>query len=112
MSPLTSYVLQTLVTLLGVVALVVVLLYGARRAGIGRASGPLEIVGRLPLDGRHAVYLIRVAGTVYVVASSESGLAKLGEIDAADLPDPGPATPTRGFGRWLGNRRGGSDGPR
>jgi flagellar biogenesis protein FliO len=84
-SPVLSYVVQTVVTLAGVVALAVVLLYGARRAGMGRPSGPLEIVGRLPLDGRRAVYLIRVGATIYVVGASESGLVKLGETSDATL---------------------------
>ena len=72
-------------TLLGVVALAVVLLYGARRAGIGRATGPAELLGRLPLDGRRAVYLVRVGSTVYVLGASEAGLTKLGEVNDADL---------------------------
>ena len=85
MSPVLSYVVQTVVTLAGVVALSIVLIYGARRAGMGRPSGPLEIVGRLPLDGRRAVYLIRVGATIYVVGASESGLVKLGETSDATL---------------------------
>ena len=60
MSPLASYVIETVVTLLGVIALAVLVLYAARRMGIGRPAGPLELVGRLPLDGRRAVYLVRV----------------------------------------------------
>ena len=60
MSPLAHYVLETLVTLLAIVALSVLVLLGARRAGMGRSAGPLELVGRLPLDGRRAVYLVRV----------------------------------------------------
>jgi flagellar biogenesis protein FliO len=71
---------QTVVTLLGVVALAVVLLYGARRAGIGRPTGPVHLVGRLPLDGRRAVYLVRVGRAVYVLGASEAGLTKLGEV--------------------------------
>ncbi len=91
MSPVASYVIQTVVTLLGVVALAILLLYGARRAGVGRASGPLALVGRLPLDGRRAVYLVRVGRAIYVVGSSEMGLVKLGEITEAELADV-PAT--------------------
>ena len=85
MSPIASYVVQTTVTLLGVTALAVVILYGARRAGLGRPTGPLEIVGRLPLDGRRTVFLVRVGGTIYVVGSSEAGLVKLGETTDALL---------------------------
>jgi flagellar protein FliO/FliZ len=87
MSPLTAYVIETIVTLIGIVVLAVLVLYGARRMGIGRAAGPLELVGRLPLDGRRAVYLVRVGGTIYIVGASEAGLSKLGELpsDGIDL---------------------------
>ncbi len=74
--------------LTGVVGLAVLLLTLGRRFGVGRPSGPLELVGRLPLDNRRAVYLVRVGETVYVVGASENGLSKLGELprDAAELP--------------------------
>jgi flagellar biogenesis protein FliO len=87
MSPVAKYVVETLVTLLGVVVLAAVVLYAARRIGVGRPGGPLELVGRLPLDGRRAVYLVRVGKTIYVVGASEAGLAKLGELEetAIDL---------------------------
>jgi flagellar biogenesis protein FliO len=85
MSPLTAYVIETLVTLLGVVALAVAVLYGARRLGVGRPSGPLELVGRLPLDGRRAVYLVRVGSVVYVVGASEAGLNKLGQLSGEGI---------------------------
>ena len=90
MSPLTAYVVETLVTLLGVVALAVLVLYGARRLGVGRPGGPIDLVGRLPLDGRRAVYLVRVGETVYVLGASEAGLSKLGEHPQQhlDLADP------------------------
>jgi flagellar biogenesis protein FliO len=94
-SPVASYVVQTAVTLAGVVALAVVLLYGARRAGVGRASGPLELLGRLPLDGRRAVYLVRAGKVVFVIGSSEAGLVKLGELgDPADAADTTHTTHT------------------
>jgi flagellar biogenesis protein FliO len=92
-SPVASYIVQTVVTLVGVAALAVLLLYGARRAGVGRPSGPLEVVGRLPLDGRRTVYLVRVGRTVYVVGSSDAGLVKLGET-TGDLLHSGPAEST------------------
>ena len=86
MTPLSRYVVETLVTLLAVVALSVVLLSALRRAGVGKASGPLELLARLPLEGRRAVYLVRAGETVYVVAAGENGLAKLGEMPRAALP--------------------------
>lgn len=87
---MASYVIQTVVTLAGVVALAVLVLYGARRAGVGRASGPLSVVGRLPLDGRRAVYLVRVGRAIYVIGVSDGGLVKLGEMAEADLVDGAP----------------------
>jgi flagellar protein FliO/FliZ len=93
MSPIAKYIIETLVTLFGVIALAVLVLYGARRIGVGRPGGPLELVGRLPLDGRRAVYLVRVGKKIYVVGASETGLAKLGELeeDAIDLSTLEPA---------------------
>lgn len=91
-SPLTSYVIETIVTLVAIVLLAVLLLYGARRVGIGRPTGPLDLVGRLPLDGRRAVYLVRVGKRVFVIGASEGGLDKLGELDddAIELTDAPP----------------------
>ena len=85
MSPLASYVIETVVTLLGVIALAVLVLYAARRMGIGRPAGPLELVGRLPLDGRRAVYHVRVKKIIYVIGASEAGLTKLGELSDEGL---------------------------
>lgn len=87
MTPLGRYVLETIVTLLGVVGLAVVVLYVARRANLGRPGGPLRLVGRLVLDARRAVYLVRVGSTVYVLGASEAGLNKLGEVSSDDLGD-------------------------
>jgi flagellar protein FliO/FliZ len=81
-----GYIVQTFVTLLAVCALAFVVLYGARRLGIGRPRGPVELVGLLPLDARRAIYLVRVGGQVIVVGASEAGFTKLGEMPAAELP--------------------------
>lgn len=94
MTPVSQYVVQTLVTLLAVVALSVVLLSALRRVGVGKLGGPLELVARLPLEGRRAVYLVRAGETVYVLAASESALAKLGELPSSDLPRPSAEPPT------------------
>ncbi len=91
MSPLTSYLVETSVTLIAVIAIAVLILYGAKRFGVGGSSGPLELVGRLPLDARRAVYLIRVGNVVYVVGASEGGMSKLGEVDAEIVTASAPA---------------------
>ena len=101
MSPLAHYVVETLVTLLAIVALAVLVLVGARRAGMGRAAGPLELVGRLPLDARRAVYLVRVGTVVYVVGASEAGIAKLGEVSDGSIELPSAAGPSESFREVL-----------
>jgi flagellar protein FliO/FliZ len=93
LSPVIAYLVQTVVTLLAVALVAGLILYGARRIGIGRPSGPLELVGHLPLDGRRAIYLVRVAERVFIVGASESGLRKLGELPAEALPAGAPVAP-------------------
>jgi flagellar protein FliO/FliZ len=91
--------------------LAVLVLYGGRRLGVGRPSGPLELLGRLPLDARRAVYLVRVGKLVYVVGSSEGGLTRLGELDADALPavePPDPRGPGGGFAEVLARLRRGA----
>lgn len=87
MSPTASYLVETFVTLLVVCGLAFVVLYGARRLGIGRARGPIKLVGQLPLEARRSIYLVRVGEQVIVVGASEAGFTKLGEIPSTDLPD-------------------------
>src|SRR4051812_17454746 len=94
MSPLATYLVETIVTLVGVVALAVLILYGGRRLGLGRPTGPLELLGRLPLDTRRAVYLVRAGKTVYVVGASEGGLTRLGELSAEGFPSERSSPPT------------------
>jgi flagellar biogenesis protein FliO len=100
MTPLSRYVVETLVTLLAVVALCVVLLSALRRVGVGKLGGPLELLARLPLEGRRAVYLVRAGETVYVLAASENALAKLGEMPRTLLPEQ-PAAELQSFSEVL-----------
>ncbi len=102
MSPATAYFVQAMVTVLAIVALAVLVLVGGRRLGIGRPSGPLELLGRLPLEPRRAVYLVRVGKIVYVVGASEGGLTRLGEIDAESVPTAGAGTGSPTFAEVLG----------
>lgn len=67
MSSYGSYVIETFVTLLAVCALAVLVLRGARRVGIGRPSGPIELLGHLPLEARRGIYLVKVGTQVFVV---------------------------------------------
>ncbi|MBX3209197.1 MAG: flagellar biosynthetic protein FliO [Labilithrix sp.] len=111
MGSYAGYIVQTVVTLLAVCALAFVVLYGARRLGIGRPRGPIELVGLLPLDARRAIYLVKVAGRVIVVGASEAGFTKLGDLSASEMP-PEEAIETAGFSdvlaRVLGRDKGGS----
>lgn len=107
-SPVASYLIETSVTLLGVIVVASILFYGTRRRGVGRASGPLELVGRLPLDGQRAVYLVRIGPTVYVIGGSEAGLAKIGEMSETELgplPEPARGALAEVIRRALGGTR-------
>jgi flagellar biogenesis protein FliO len=81
-----GYLVETFVTLVVVCGLAFVVLWGARRVGIGRPSGPIELRGTLPLDGRRVIYLVKVGSQVYVVGVGEGGFTKLGELPESDLP--------------------------
>jgi flagellar biogenesis protein FliO len=85
MSPLATYVVETIVTLVAITILAALVVFFARRVGVGRSTGPVELVGRLPLDGRRAIYLVRVDKKVFVLGASEAGLRKLGELAGDDL---------------------------
>jgi flagellar protein FliO/FliZ len=111
--PYASYIVQTIVTLFAVCVLAFVVLAGARRLGIGRPRGPIELVGLLPLDARRSIYLVKVAGQVLVVGASEGGFTKLGEMPSGDLAEAllydraaGSASFSDVLSRLLARRRG------
>lgn len=106
-----SYLLQTFVTLVAVCALAFVVLWGARRLGIGRPSGALELVGHLPLDARRAIYLVKVGKQVFVVGVTDGGMTKLGELSEADVPKQAPekAAPFAGVLAKVLERKGAKD---
>jgi flagellar protein FliO/FliZ len=111
-SPYAGYVLQTLATLAVVCALAAALLWGARRAGVGRPSGPISLVGRLPLEARRSIYLVRVGEVVLVVGAGEGGFTKLGEVSASSLPESRASPPAFApfadvLSRVLGSGKGG-----
>jgi flagellar biogenesis protein FliO len=100
-SPYAGYLIETFVTLVAVCGLALVVLWGARRLGLGRPSGPIELRGHLPLDARRAIYLVKVGDQVFVVGVGEGGFTKLGEIPAADLPAAGPSRAPNAFAGVL-----------
>lgn len=104
-----SYLVETLVTLVAVLAVAIVVLTAARRLGVGAPQGPLELVGRLPLDARRVIYLVRVGPQVLVVGASEAGLVKLSEVAGLEFP---PSAPHPSFGEMLARKlSGGGKGP-
>ncbi|HEU4406449.1 MAG TPA: flagellar biosynthetic protein FliO [Polyangiaceae bacterium] len=105
MSATAAYLLETLVTLAVVLAVAVGVLVGARRLGVGAPSGPLELLGRLPLDARRAIYLVRVGPQVLVVGASEGGLVKLSELGHDALPPAPPPPGPGGFAAVLARAR-------
>jgi len=105
MGSYAGYLLETFVTLVVVCGLAVVVLYGARRFGVGRQSGSIRLVGQLPLDARRAIYLVRIGESVLVVGASEGGLTKLGEVAASTLPEEVEPKPLR-FSEVLARVRG------
>jgi flagellar protein FliO/FliZ len=92
---MAAYLVETFVTLLAVIAVAVLVLYGARRLGIGRALGPMHVIGRLPLDARRSVYLVRVANQVLVLGVSEAGITRLGEFEPDAIKNEPEAEPMR-----------------
>jgi flagellar protein FliO/FliZ len=79
-SALSAYLLESALVLLLVVGLGWLVTFLARRAGVARATGPLELIARLPLEARRAVYVVRVLDQVLILGGSEQGLSKLGEL--------------------------------
>lgn len=96
-----AYLIETSVTLVAVCALALVVLWGARRLGVGRPTGPIELCGHLPLDARRSIYLVRVGAQVFIVGVGEGGFTKLGELDASEVPERA-ATRTAPFAEVLG----------
>lgn len=86
MGPYASYLLETVLMLVVVCGLALVVMVAAKRVGVGRASGPITLVGQLPLDARRGLYLVRVGARVFLVGVGEGGFTKLGELPAGDVP--------------------------
>ncbi len=105
MSPEARYLLESLATVaaFGVVAWIA--MAGLRRLGVRTPGrGPLEVVARVPLEGKRAIYLVRVGKRrVMVVGAGDAGLTRLGtvRIEELDLADAGVSgeAPGRAPGR-------------
>ncbi|MCG8423326.1 MAG: flagellar biosynthetic protein FliO [Proteobacteria bacterium] len=99
---------EFLLTSLLVLALVCILAWAAVRFGTNRLRtmaragqfGPIRIVARAPLEFGHTLYVAEVAGKVVLLATGESGVNLLAELDshAVDSALAGAAeSPARGF---------------
>jgi flagellar biogenesis protein FliO len=111
-SAVESYLAEVVVTVFGVVLLAALLLVAMRRFGLGRPRGPIALAGRLALDGRRSIYLVRVGARVLVVGASEGAMTKLGELAASEIKglalDPGAEEtprPGRTFAEVLGRAK-------
>jgi flagellar biosynthetic protein FliO len=83
--------LSAMLLLLGAVAWALLRL---GRGATPKSGGPLELLARLPLDGRKSIYLVRAGQRVLVVGSSESGLSQLSAFDAHELEQARASSPT------------------
>ena len=92
MSSYAGYLIETFLTLAVVCGIAFAVLWGARRMGIGRSHGPIELVGQLPIDARRGVYLVKIGAQVIVIGVAEGGMTKLAEVAYADLPPIVPRT--------------------
>jgi flagellar biogenesis protein FliO len=90
MSPEVTYLLQSLGTVAVFGGVAWLAMSGLRRLGVSPARGPLEVIARAPLDGRRAIFLVRVGKKrVLVVGAGDAGLSRLGSlsVDELELPD-------------------------
>jgi flagellar protein FliO/FliZ len=107
---LESYVSESVAFLVVAGLLALLLSFVARRVGAPRALGPVELLARLPLEARRAVYVVRVVDRVLIIGSSEAGLTKLGELPKHALGPDGLERIETPFSRllegvWRGSRR-------
>lgn len=100
----SRYLLETILTLVLVCGAAFLVLFFAKRLGIGRASGPITLLGQLPLDARRNVYLVKIGEKVLVVGAAEGGMVKLGELEAKELPSLHEPS-ARTFAEVLANMR-------
>lgn len=85
MSPEATYVLESLATIAVFGGALYVATRGVRWLSGARARGPLEILARQPLDGRRAIYLVRVGKRVLIVGASDGALTRLGSTSLASI---------------------------
>jgi len=110
-SALSTYLLESALILVAVAGLAWCVSFLARRAGVARGASALELVARLPLEGRRAVYVVRVLDQVLILGASETGLAKLGELPPNAIAELRKAPAALGWGALLEGRWSRGDSP-
>ena len=102
MSPEATYVLQSLGTVAVFGAAAWGAVWGLRRIGVSGAGGPMQVIARQPLDGRRAIYLVRVGKRVLIVGAADGSLTRLGTTTVRSLEISPDAPPERkSFGDVL-----------
>src|SRR6185436_5900515 len=108
MSPEVTYVLQSLGTVVVFGGALYLAAWGIRRMGVSARGGPLEILARQPLDGRRAIYLVRVGKRVLVVGATDGALTRLAstsleslKLDEASKEAPPPSRFAEVLSRML-----------
>jgi flagellar biogenesis protein FliO len=98
-APATEYILNTSLTLAGIMVLAWLLVYASRRWERAAPRGPLELLGTLRLEGKRAVYLVRVGERVVALGATEGAMMKVMELTPGELT--GSEQPVEGFGGLL-----------
>ena len=61
------------------------------RRGFGRASGPIKVVARCPLEPRRSLYVVEIAGRCFLIGVGDGPMTMLAELGAdavrASLPE-------------------------
>ena len=59
--------------------------------GVGRATGPVKVLARCPLEARRSVYLIEAAGRCFLVGVGEGPMSLLAEVNGSKVDEVAPA---------------------
>lgn len=85
MSPEATYVVESLATIAVFGGALYAATWGLRRMSGARGSSAMEVLARQPLDGRRAIYLVRVGKRVLIIGAGEGALTRLGTTSLASL---------------------------
>ena len=105
MEPVTTYLIETTITLAVVSIIAIAVLAIARRLGSGKQQGPIRLVGRLPVDARRSVLLVQVANQVLILGASEAGITRLGDLPEGVLSTFSESAPATSFSNVLARIR-------